>query len=638
MCGIAGWLRAPGGPPPDDRVLAAMGAALVHRGPDDDGLYRDGELGLAFRRLSIIDLAGGHQPLANEDESIWVAMNGEIYGYRELRIELESRGHRFRTRTDTEVLVHGFEEWGIEGLLARINGMFAFALWDRARRTLHLARDRLGVKPLYFAAAREGVAFASELAALRPVPWLRPSLDPEAIRYFLAVSYVPAPLSVLREVRKLEAGCRLEIRDGAVALHRWWTPPAPLRVRNGPAEAALARELRERLADAVRLQMVADVPVGLFLSSGLDSSALCALYVPLAEAGARTFTVGFDEPGFSEREGARRVAERFGVPNASATVTPPDEASLRALVRTYGEPFADSSSVNVLRLAALAREQVKVALAGDGGDEVLGGYETYVASRAAPWVARLPAASRRAALRALRGLGPPSLGKLPWRTKLELFLRHARRDPVAAHGAWRRILDAGELAAALRPELADPAFEARYDARLRGFLPPAVAADELDPWNALMLLDLRAYLADDMLTKLDRATMRHGLEARVPFLDHRLVEWSLAVPGRAKLGPLRTKKLLRTAFAGDLPEDLRRLRKAGFNAPLAHWFLGACGDLLARLLADGALREDPFVRPAVISAWLAEHRARRADHGHKLFSLLALALWREEEGRTWGVA
>jgi asparagine synthase (glutamine-hydrolysing) len=636
VCGFAGWLRGARGAPPDPRIVAAMADALRHRGPDDAGEYHDDVVALGFRRLSIIDLTGGHQPLANEDGSVQVVMNGEIYGYRDLRAELERRGHALRTQSDTEVLVHGYEEWGLEGLLERLNGMFAFALWDRRRVTLHLVRDRLGVKPLYWTAAPEGVAFASEVQALRALPWLRPSLDPEALRYFLALSYVPAPLSIFREVRKLEPGCRLVVRDGEASHRRWWTPPTPRRVDAAREPGLLARELHERLEDAVRLQMVADVPVGLFLSSGLDSSALCALYVPHAASGAETFTVGFAEPGFSELDGARRVAERFGVRNTSAVVAPPDEAALRALVRAYGEPFADSSSVNVLRLAALARERVKVALSGDGGDEILGGYETYLASRVAPWIALAPAALRRAAVSVLRRTAPPGLGKVPLRMKLELFLRHAARDPVAAHGAWRRIFDARELAAVLDPAWQDAGFEERAVARLHACLP---ADAELDPWNALMLVDVRAYLADDMLTKLDRATMRHGLEARVPFLDHRLVEWCLtAVPGRAKIDAFRTKKLLRDAFAGAIPEDVRGMRKAGFNAPLARWFLGPCGGLLERVLRDrGRDGAAWWTGPGEALRLLAEHRARRADHGHKLFSLLALALWREEEGRAWGV-
>lgn len=634
MCGIAGWLRAPGGSPPDRAVLRAMGASLAHRGPDDEGLHHDEDLGLAFRRLSIIDVAGGHQPLANEDGQVVVALNGEIYGYRALRDELAGRGHALRTRSDTEVLVHGYEEWGIEGLLERLDGIFAFALWDRRRRTLHLVRDRLGVKPLYVAEGAFGLAFASELQALRFVPGLRASLDPEALRYYLALSYVPAPLSVFREIRKLEPGCRLESRGGTARHTVWWRPPVPVRIPAPRADADLAHELRERLADAVRLQMVADVPVGLFLSAGLDSSALCALYVPHAASGAETFTVGFAEPGFSETEGARRVAERFGVANASALVPAPDEAALRTFVRCYGEPFADSSGVNLLRLAALARERVKVVLSGDGGDELLGGYETYLASRAAPWLARVPPALRALALRTLRGLGPPGLGKLPLRVKLERFLQHTARDPVAAHGSWRRILDGAELAALLAPGLGDPGFEARFVARLHGFLPED---PDLDPWNRLMLLDLRAYLADDLLTKVDRATMRHGLEARVPFLDHRLVEWCMTeVPGRAKLDFRQTKKLLRRAFAGAVPEEVRTLPKAGFNAPLARWVLGPCGELLASLLAR-VPSDDPWLRREVGARWLAEHRTRRADHGHKLFSLLALLLWREEIGPEWGI-
>lgn len=634
MCGFAALLRARGAPPVDPELLRRMREALAHRGPDDAGLWVDdaGDVGLGFRRLSILDLEGGAQPMATADGRLRVVFNGEIYGFRALRDELVARGFDFRTRADTEVLLHGHRAWGIDGLLARLDGMFAFALWDAEARTLHVARDRLGVKPLFWAQGPGGFACASELPALHPLPWLRRELDPEALRHFLAVSYVPAPLTIWRGVEKLEPGHRLEVRDGRVEVRRrFWAVPDPVRIDDAPPRDALVAELRDRLARAVERQMVADVPVGLFLSSGLDSSALCALYVEHARAGARAFSVGFDEPGFSELPGARAVARRFGVSHAEDVVPPPDEACFRALARAGGEPFADSSSVNLLRLAALAARGVKVVLSGDGGDEILGGYPTYLATRLAPALALVPRAAREGVRRALAALAPPSLGKVTWRLKLDLFLRHADRDPIRAHGSWRRIFAPGELDAVLRPEHRDPGFERRWLARLHGVLPD-LPARELDPWNLLMYLDLRAYLADDMLVKVDRTTMAHGLEARVPFLDHGLVEWAMRVPGREKIRGTRTKTLLRDAFAGRIPEDVRRLPKAGFNAPLPRWMLGPVGDLLGRWIDEGRLRDDPWLDAREVARLLAEHRARRADHGHRLFSVMVWTAWRHELG------
>ena len=633
MCGIAAIVRAKGAPAPDERTLLLMREALAHRGPDDAGVHIERDVGLSFRRLSIIDLEGGHQPMANEDGTVIVVYNGEIYNFQDLREALRGYGHVWRTRSDTEVLLHGYETWGIEGLLDRLNGMFAFALWDRTARTLHAARDRIGIKPLYYAESPEGIVLASDFTPFRFVPWIRRELDEEALRFFLSLGYIPAPLSVFRSIRKLEPGCRIEYCRGRLDIRRYWTLPDPVLTADGGTNGRMAAHLMELLEDSVRRRMVSDVPVGLFLSAGLDSSAICSIFTSYGNAGTPTFSVGFDEPGYSELEGAQSVADRYGARNWSTTVPVPDEPFLRELVRSTGEPFADSSLVNVFHLSRLARERVTVALSGDGGDEVLGGYETYIASGLAPYYAALPAPLRRAVVSAEATLLPPGTGKVGARMKLGLFLHNARRSPVESHFSWRRIIGPGDLRYLASEALHDDGFEERYYARVHDLVP---RRGELDPLNLLMYLDIRAYLADDMLVKVDRASMWHALEVRVPFLDHRIVEWAMSVPGRAKVGLFRTKTLLREALKGRVPEEVRRMRKAGFNAPLSHWFRGACGMLLERLAGEGACDRCGLERAAVLSL-LEEHREGRADHSHKLWNLLVLTIWRDELLRgEWG--
>src|SRR2546430_7897491 len=536
MCGICG-IASTNGSAVTDRV-AAMSATLVHRGPDSFGEFSDGTAGLAARRLSIIDLETGDQPIANEDGTMQVVQNGEIYNYRELRRELERTGHRFRTHGDTEVLLHLYEQHG-DGFASRLRGMFAVAIWDAPRRRLVLARDRFGIKPLYYREAGDELSFASELRALP-----RGEIDLDALEAFLTFNSIPSPLTIFRDVRKLPAGHMLFWEDGRVRLERFARPaPAPIVELREDDEAELVEELRSRVRDSVRAHLVSDVPVGVLLSGGVDSSLLAALAAEESSETLRTFSIGFEERSFDELGDARRVAERYGTLHRELVLRPDAALLLPALADAFDEPFADSSALPTYLVSQLAASDVKVALSGEGGDELFGGYYTYAADLLAarvgglariarPFVERLPSSDARASF--------------DYRAKR--FVRAAHLPPLERHHGWKEIFT---------PEL-----RAELTGRHNGFDPVDVlraryaetsAAPEL---ARLQDVDLGVYLVDDLLVKTDRASMAHSLEARVPYLDTAVTNLSLALPTHHKIRVLTKKVLLRKAAEPLLPGEI----------------------------------------------------------------------------------
>src|SRR5919197_1304927 len=509
MCGICGLAALDGAGPVDRALLEAMNGALVHRGPDDDGTLIDGPVALGARGLSIIDLEGGHQPIANEDGSVHVVQNGEIYNYRQLRDELAARGHRFATHCDTEVLVHLYEERGPRFVDA-LRGMFALAVWDARRRRLLLARDRYGIKPLYWRAGAGTLAFASELKALLRDPGFSREVDLDALEAFLAFNSIPAPLTIFRDARKLPAGHLLTWEPGGeLRIERYARPqpPAADAVRREPARE-LAGELRERLRDSVRAHLVADVPVGVLLSGGIDSSALTALAAEVSDERVRTFSIGFEERSFDELDRARLVAKRFDTDHHELVLRPVASELLPRLVEAFDEPFADSSALPTYLVSQLAAEHVKVVLSGEGGDELFGGYYTYVADLLAPrlgWAA--------AAARPLVELLPSSSRKVPLEYRAKRFARGARLPALERHHAWKEIFSPDARAELLRDgrdgSRPDPLelYRARY-----------AETEGAEPLARLQDVDVGIYLVDDLLVKTDRASMAHSLEARVPFL------------------------------------------------------------------------------------------------------------------------
>jgi asparagine synthase (glutamine-hydrolysing) len=591
--------------------LAVMSATLVHRGPDSDGTFADGSAGLAARRLAIIDLATGDQPIANEDGRITVVQNGEIYNYRELRHDLERAGHRFSTSGDTEVLVHLYEEHG-ERFAERLRGMFAVALWDSERNRLVLARDRFGIKPLYYREAGDELAFASELRALP-----RGEIDLDSLEAFLSFNSVPGPLTIFRGVRKLQPGHVLTWENGRSELIQY-ARPAPVRASEvrGEEEAELVEELRARLRDSVRAHLVSDVPVGVLLSGGIDSSMLAALAAEETSEPLRTFSIGFEERSFDELADARLVAERYGTQHRELVLRPDAALLLPALAEAFDEPFADSSALPTYLVSQLAAEDVKVALSGEGGDELFGGYYTYAADLLAQktgWTAPL--------LRPLVERLPSSSARASFDYRAKRFVRAAHLPPLERHHGWKEIFS--------------PDARAELTGRQSGFDPVGLLRARFAETEGAELLarlqdvDLGTYLVDDLLVKTDRASMAHSLEARVPFLDPVVTNFALALPSRHKVRGLRKKVLLRKAAAPLVPPELLRRRKRGFSIPAAAWLRGELEPFARDTLSADTLRSQGFFRPEAVTRLIDDHVAGREDLSRQLWGLLSFTLWHE---------
>ncbi|MBI5104617.1 MAG: asparagine synthase (glutamine-hydrolyzing) [Solirubrobacterales bacterium] len=621
MCGICGLVALDGGAV-DAAPLRAMAGALEHRGPDGHGELVDGPVALANRRLAIIDLEHGEQPMGSEDGRVQVVQNGEVYDHAALREELRRRGHRFATRCDTEVLVHGFEEWDV-GVLERLRGMFAIAFWDARERRLVLARDRFWIKPLYWGVHDGRLAFASGLKALRRVPGLCGELDHDALEAYLAFNSIPAPLSIFRGVRKLPPGHLLEWRPGREPEVRRWCRPGPVpagevrRERGGD----LAAELRDRMRDSVRAHLVADVPVGVFLSGGVDSCTLAALAAEVSAEPVRTFSIGFEERSFDELDRARLVARRYGTDHHEVVLRPDAAQLLPEIVDAFDEPFADSSALPTYAVSRLAAEHVKVALSGEGGDELFGGYFTYVADRLAPWLAR-PASLARPLVERL----PSTSGRVSLDYKAKRFVRAAALPALERHHGWKEI-NAPEVRAAMLDGRrgADPVdlLRARY-AETEGAQALARLQD----------VDVGIYLPDDLLVKTDRASMAHSLEVRVPFLDPEVSDLAFALPTRHKVRGTAKKVLLRRAAAPLLPREVVVGRKKGFSIPAAAWLRGDLLPMARDLLSPEALRRGGVLDPAPVQRLLDEHVARTEDHSRPLWGLLCLALWMDRCGSS----
>jgi asparagine synthase (glutamine-hydrolysing) len=610
VCGICGIASARGAADPDR--VAAMSATLVHRGPDSFGECVDGPVALAARRLSIIDLETGDQPIGNEDGTLHVVQNGEIYNYRELRRDLERAGHRFATSGDTEVLLHLYEEHG-EAFAERLRGMFAVAIWDAKRRRLLLARDRFGIKPLYYRADAGGLEFASELRALP-----RGEIDLDALEAFLAFNSIPAPLTIFRGTRKLPPGHLLVWgeRDG-VRIERFARPaPVPAAEERDDDEAELVEELRARVRDSVRAHLVSDVPVGVLLSGGVDSSLLAALAAEEGSGPLRTFSIGFEERSFDELADARLVADRYGTHHRELVVRPDAALLLPALAEAFDEPFADSSALPTYLVSRLAAEDVKVALSGEGGDELFGGYYTYAADLLA---ARMGGLARLA--RPLVERLPSSTAKASLDYRAKRFVRAAHLSPLERHHGWKEIFSIDA-----RAELTQR--RASFDPVniLRARYAETTGADEL---ARLQDVDLGLYLVDDLLVKTDRASMAHSLEARVPYLDTVVTNLALALPTRHKVRGLRKKVLLRKAAEPLLPARIVHGKKRGFSIPAAAWLRGELEPFARETLAREQLERQGYFRPEVVARVLDDHVSGREDLSRQLWGLLAFTLWHE---------
>jgi asparagine synthase (glutamine-hydrolysing) len=607
MCGICGIATTRGAVDPER--LARMSATLHHRGPDSEGTYLDGPVGLGARRLAIIDLSGGDQPIANEDGSVVVVQNGEIYNYRELLRELERAGHTFRTRCDTEVLVHGYEEWGPR-LWERLRGMFAVAIWEGRAQRLVLARDRFGIKPLYYRDVAGELSFASELDALP-----QGELDLDALEGFLAFNVVPAPFSIFKEIRKLLPGHALTWQNGRVAIERY-ARTGPLPTRYDEDEAELLEECRARLRDSVRAHLIADVPVGVLLSGGVDSGALAALAAEESSEPVRTFSIGFEEASFNELDGARLVAERYGTVHRELTLRPDAALLLPALAEAFDEPFADSSSLPTYLVSKLAAEDVKVALSGEGGDELFGGYYTYVADLLAERFGPLAARARP-----LVELLPSSSKRVSFDYKLKKFARASHLPPLERHHTYKEIFTAD-----VRAELTGR--QSTFDP-LMGYRDRFAETEGSELLTRLQDVDFGLYLVDDLLTKTDRASMAWSLEARVPFMDTVVSNFAFSLPVRHKVRGFSKKRLLRKAMEPLLPREVVHGKKRGFSIPAAAWLRGELEPFARETLSADTLRRQGYLQHPAVARLLDDHVAGRQDLSRQLWGLLAFTLWYE---------
>ena len=617
MCGICGVYNFGTGEPVDRAALQRSTDAMVHRGPDDEGFYVAANIGLGNRRLSIIDLPGGHQPISNEDGTIWITFNGEIYNYRDLRPELESRGHQFKTASDTETILHLYEERG-PACVELLRGMFAFALWDARQQRLFIARDRIGVKPLFYHAEPGRLVFASELRSLKELIGKSPEIDPQAVYDFFGFRYVPAPRTFYRGIEKLLPGHYLLADAAGVQVAQYWDVPAEEDTLRTPED--FAEEVIGHLREAVRLRLIAEVPLGVFLSGGTDSSAVVAFMSELGARPLRTFSVGFEEPGFSELPYARRVAERFATEHHELLVRSGDLADeLSRLIAFRDEPVAEPTDIALYRISRLASESVKVVLAGEGGDELFAGYPKYAADRLAGLVSAFPQEVTRAIAR-----------WLPYRQRrAKLALETLSiRDEAERSATWFASFSREE-----REDLFSPDFLNHIDVAhpARVFEQYLEKVRERSPLKRMLYADLKIWLPDNLLLRGDHMTMAASIEERVPFLDHKLVELAARIPSKMLARGFRTKVLLRQALRPHLPPEVLHRRKVGFAVPIGPWFRKPLKSFVADLVLSPEAQSRGYFNRRAMEQFVREHFDGVRDRWKQLWALVNFELWARQK-------
>lgn len=621
MCGIVGIVNRRDCTVDAD-LLTRMCESIRHRGPDDDGFYLNGAAALAMRRLAIIDVKSGKQPIHNRDRTAWIVFNGEIYNYLELRERLEKLGHIFYTDSDTEAIVHAYDQYG-DDCPKYLRGMFAFAIWDERTEELFLARDRVGKKPLLYSLVNGQFIFGSEFSALLQHPDISREIAPEAIHYYLSFMCVPAPLTAYRAIKKLEPGHSLRFtRNGEVKIQRYWQPDFSTKLNIGEEEAG--ERAIELLRDAVRVRLMSEVPLGAFLSGGIDSSTVVALMSELTGSPVKTFSIGFEEQDFSELHHARRIAEHVGAEHHEFIVRPDAMEVLPMLVEHYGEPYADSSAIPTYYVARETRKHVTVALNGDGGDECFAGYERYAAMKLAERFRSIPAALRNGVIRNAVNLLPSSEVRRGRIRAMKRFINAAALPPVERYLRWVSVLDREAKEQLYTEEFSRGT--ASYD-----------AASWLSPWftqangagvvDASLLADTMTYLPNDLLVKVDIASMAVSLEARSPFLDHHVIEFAASLPERFKLRRLTTKYLLKQTLKRLIPSENLTRRKMGFGVPVGHWFRGKMQSFLRENLLSEKSARRGFFRPIEVQRMIDQHTRAEKDYTHQLWTLLMLELW-----------
>ncbi len=619
MCGITGMVRGEASEPVDPERLQAMCRTLSHRGPDDEGMYVRRDVGLGARRLAVVDVGGGRQPVRNETGTVHAVLNGEIYNHAQLRRQLMRQGHRFEAGSDSEVIPHLYEEHGPD-FVERLEGMFAIAVWDEAARQLVLCRDRAGIKPMYYAAGA-GLVFGSEIRAIL-ASGIATTLDTQALSDYLSLMYIPGPRSVYREIRKLEPATVLVWRENRHTVRRYWSLAGTPR-RDDLSTAGAQQRLRLLLTDSVERQLMSDVPLGFFLSGGLDSGAVvAAARQARPDAELRTFTVGFADRSYDERREAALVAHHLRTRHTEAVVEPRATDVVERISPTFDEPFADPSIVPTYYLCEQARQHVTVALSGDGGDELFAGYLSYWADKVARHYRRLPRGLTGRLAPALLRFIPTTHARSRLDFKARRFIENALEDPLRSHYLWRVVFRENHKAQLLNPEL----FAEIADS-YGTHEPHDLAGADFDALTRFQYTDANVYLVDDVLAKADRVSMAHSLEVRVPLLATPMIEFAFSLPGRLKMPGYQTKWLFRRAMADALPRTISTMGKKGFNAPLPRWLAGPFRPLVDEYLSRDVVRRQGLLQFDRVNTLVRRHMDGVAEHGREIWTLLMLTLW-----------
>jgi len=600
-----------------------MASVINHRGPDDEGIYVKGNVGLAHKRLSILDLSpAGHQPMSNEDGSIWIVFNGEIYNFLDLREDLQKKGHTFRSRTDTETIIHLYEERGVE-CVNDLRGMFAFAIWDENKKRLFCARDRAGKKPFIYAHREDGLVFASEIKSLLKDPTLKRNLDYSAIHNYLTYQYVPSPMSIFKSIKKLPPAHILIYEGGDLTVKRYWSLSYQKKLHLSSV-GEYGEQFRDLFQEAVKIRLRSDVPLGAFLSGGIDSSLVVAVMSRLMNQPVKTFSIGFEEEGYDEVAFARIIAEKYETDHHEFTVKPDAVSILPQLVWHYNEPFADSSAIPTYYVSKMTRDFVTVALNGDGGDESFAGYERYVADKLADYYRRVPPFIREGIIRRAVDKLPHSTNRRNFFRRLKRFVKGISEPPERRYVRWICFFDNEMKGDLYTPSFKDLNRELdSVDLTVKWY----EQADAEQFLDRTLFVDVMSYLPEDLLVKVDIASMAHSLEARSPFLDHKVMEFAASLPPNLKLRGMETKFLLKDTLSDIVPQEILQRKKMGFGVPLDVWFRNDLKEMAYDVLLDQKSIERGYFRKEYVSKMLDEHVSKQYDHSYRIWALLFLELW-----------
>lgn len=622
MCGICGVVNIEHEDPVKSDILKEMCDVIKHRGPDDEGFLLDGHVGIGMRRLSIIDLNTGKQPISNENGSVWIVFNGEIYNHIELRHELEKKGHQFKTKTDTEAIVHAYEEWG-ENCVQKLNGMFGFAIWDKRKQMMFIARDRIGIKPMYYFFDGKRLIFGSELKSILKAEDIPKRVDLQALDNFLTFEYIPAPLSIFQDIKKLPAGYYLTLRNGNIKVRNYWELNFQA---NGLDERSVQNNLKELLQDAVKIRLMSDVPLGAFLSGGIDSSTTVALMAQVMDQPVKTFSIGFEDSTYNELEYARMIAKKFNTDHHEFIIKPDAVELTEQLIGFLDEPFGDFSIFPTYLVSKMARDYVTVVLSGDGGDELFAGYDPYIADRLFAKYAKIPRFIRNGVIAKMADIIPPTSKKKGFINRTKRFIEGAKLPEDLHHTRWMIFLQELEKEMLYADDMKSGITENDPYKFIRHYFANS-AYNKNDEVSRQLYVDIKTYLVDDILVKVDRMSMATSLEARVPFLDHRFVEFSATIPSSMKLKSNMTKYILKKSMEDILPHDILYRGKEGFSIPIKNWLKNELKPMLTDTLSTEKVKREGFFNPDYINRLIKEHLKGKENHSHRLWALMMFGMW-----------